>query len=154
MKLGNGSPIRGNLILMSKYGGPGLMYQLYQSVRYRHRFRTDTGINSGTNVHTGTPGTGILCRTELPEVYGTGVDVVPKLPKCPVPVLMYRTYRAAGYRYYRRYIPAVRTGVMPRYVPYRTHPWNVRRVETFITYPVFYFFGSRSSNFLFIESTI
>ena len=36
---------------------------------------------------------------------GTGIDIVPNLPKCPVPV-----------------IPAVYTGRMPRYVPYRTHP--------------------------------
>ena len=35
-------------------------------------------------------GTGIL---------GTGMDVVPNLPKCPVPVLMYRTYRSVRYRY-------------------------------------------------------
>ena len=31
---------------------------------------------------------------------GTGIDVVPNLPKCPVPVLMsYRTYRSVHYRY-------------------------------------------------------
>ena len=31
---------------------------------------------------------------------GTGIDVVPYLPKCPVPALMsYRTYRSVGYRY-------------------------------------------------------
>ena len=36
-------------------------------------------------------GTGIL---------GTGMDVVPNLPKCPVPVLMsYLTYRGVRYRY-------------------------------------------------------
>ena len=28
------------------------------------------------------------CRTELTEVSDTGIDVVPNLPKCPVPVLM------------------------------------------------------------------
>ena len=27
------------------------------------------------------------CRTELTEVSGTGIDVVPNLPKCPVPVI-------------------------------------------------------------------
>ena len=37
---------------------------------------------------------------------GTGTDVVPNLPKFPVPV-----------------IPTVYTADMPRYVPYRTHPW-------------------------------
>ena len=31
---------------------------------------------------------------------GTGMDIVPNLPKCPVPVLMsYRTYRSVRYRY-------------------------------------------------------
>ena len=74
-------------------------------------------------------GTGILgtyrygCRTELTDVSGTGIDVVPNLPKCPVPVLMnyevsstgidvpnipkypvpvvspYRAYRSVWYRY-------------------------------------------------------
>ena len=40
------------------------------------------------------------CRTELSEVSDTGIDVVPNLPKCPVPVLMsYRTYRSVRYRY-------------------------------------------------------
>ena len=33
-------------------------------------------------------------------VPGTGMDVVPNLPKCPVPVWMpYRTYRSVRYRY-------------------------------------------------------
>ena len=53
------------------------------------------------------------CRTELTEVSGSGIDVVPNLPKCPAPV-----------------IPAVFTGVMPRYVPYRKHPWNVEPNDT------------------------
>ena len=53
--------------------------------------------------------------TEITEVSGTGIDVVPKLPKCPVPVLMlYRTYRSVLYRYeslyrYRRYRYGYRT---------------------------------------------
>ena len=35
------------------------------------------------------------------KVSGTGIDVVPNLPKCPVPVLMsYRTYRSVRYRYW------------------------------------------------------
>ena len=39
-------------------------------------------------------------RTELTEVFGTGMDIVPNLPKCAVPVLMsYRTYRSVRYRY-------------------------------------------------------
>ena len=44
-------------------------------------------------------------RTELTEVSGIGIDVVPNLPKRPVPV-----------------ISAVYTRGMPRYVTYRTHP--------------------------------
>ena len=54
------------------------------------------------------------CRTELTEVSGTGIDVVPNLPKCPVPVLMCRKYRSVRYRYeslhrYRRYRYPCRT---------------------------------------------
>ena len=40
---------------------------------------------------------GVFDGTGMP---GTGMDVVPKLPKCPVPVLTsYRSYRSARYRY-------------------------------------------------------
>ena len=46
----------------------------------------------------------VWCRywcTELTEVSGTGIDVVPNLPKCPVPVsISYRTYRVVRYRYW------------------------------------------------------
>ena len=72
---------------------------------------------------------------------GTGIDIVPKLPKCLVPVLTsYRSYRSVRYRCFRRtevteasgagigvvpnspkfpvpVIPAVDAGGMPRYVP-------------------------------------
>ena len=35
-------------------------------------------------------------------ILGTGLDIVPILPKCPVPVLeVYRTYRGVRYRYWR-----------------------------------------------------
>ena len=48
-------------------------YRTYRSVRYRYG---------------------------LTEVSGTGIDVVPNLPKCPVPVLkVYRTYRSVRHRY-------------------------------------------------------
>ena len=55
---------------------------------------------TGTKVFTGTAGTGIDVIPNLPkfpvpvlmsyltEVFGTGVDVLPNLPKFPVPVLM------------------------------------------------------------------
>ena len=34
-------------------------------------------------------------------IFGTGMDVVPNLPKCPVPVLTsYRTYRSVRHRYW------------------------------------------------------
>ena len=40
------------------------------------------------------------CRRELTELSGTGIDVVPKLSKCLVPVLMsYRSYRSVRYRH-------------------------------------------------------
>ena len=57
------------------------------------------------------------CRTEITEVSGTGIDVAPNLPKCPVPVLMlYRNYQGVRYRYeslyrYRRYRYPCRTEV-------------------------------------------
>ena len=60
----------------------------------------------------------VLFFSELTEVSSTGIDVVPHLPKCPVPVLsgtcidvpnlpkcpvpvlrLYRTYRSVRYRY-------------------------------------------------------
>ena len=53
---------------------PALMsYRTYRSSRYRYR-----------------------CRTEYTEVAGIGIDVVPNLPNCPVPVLLYRPYRSVG----------------------------------------------------------
>ena len=85
LKHGIGSRIRICLISMSQCGGTGLTYRSYRCVRYgfvvyrtfrsvwcRYRCCADTGTNSGTDVHTGTG--------------GTGIDVVPNLPKCPVPV--------------------------------------------------------------------
>ena len=104
-------------------------------------------------------------RTEVTEVPGTGIDAVPNLTKCPVPVwksvpvpavpvsISYRSYRNVRYRYWRRtevtevsgtgidvvpslpkcpvpVIPAVYTGGMPRYVPYRTHPWNNNTINS------------------------
>ena len=99
---------------------PVLMYQNYRSVRYRYesmyRYRRYR----------------YPCRTELTEVSGTGIDVVPNLPNFPVPVLMScRTYRSVLYRYGCRaeltkcpvpVTPAVYTSCMTWYVPYRTHP--------------------------------
>ena len=54
------------------------------------------------------------CSTEVTEESGTGIDIVPTLPKCPVPVLMYQNYRSVRYRYesmyrYRRYRYPCRT---------------------------------------------
>ena len=66
------------------------------------------------------------CRTEVTEMFGTGIYVVPKLPKRPVPALMYRTYRSIRYRYGCRteVIEVSGTGIdvepkLPKYpVPY------------------------------------
>ena len=77
-----------------------MLYQTHQSVRYQHRCRTDTCTNSGTNVHTDTGGTGIDVVPNLPKCPVPGIDVVPNLPRCPVPVLMlYRTYPSVRCRY-------------------------------------------------------
>ena len=75
----------------------GLMLCQYcRSIRYRYRCCTDTGTNCGTYVHTGTGcGTYVHAGTA-----GIGIDVVPNLLKCPVPVLRsYRAYRSVRYRY-------------------------------------------------------
>ena len=58
-----------------------LFYRTFRSVRYWYRCCTDPGTKSGTDVHTGSG--------------GTDIDIVPNLPKCPVPVLMsYRNYQS------------------------------------------------------------
>ena len=49
-----------------------------------------------------TPGTRVFCRerTKLTKVLGTGMDVVPNLPKCEVRVWMsYQAYQRVGYGY-------------------------------------------------------
>ena len=67
---------------------------------------------------------------------GTGIEVVPYLPKCRVPVLKsYRTYRSVGYRYRGRteltevsgigielvqYLPKCRIQVLKLYSTYRS----------------------------------
>ena len=67
---------------------PVLMsYRTYRNVRYRY-WCTEINEVSGTGMKVCT-GTG-----------GTGIHIIPKLPKCPVPVLMsYRTYQSVPYRY-------------------------------------------------------
>ena len=70
----------------------------YRYSRYRYGCRTELTEVSGTGMKVWT-GTG-----------GTGIHIVPNLPKCPVPVI------PAVYEY---------TGGMPRYIPYRTHRWNI-----------------------------
>ena len=125
--------IRRSFILMSKCGGTGLTsYQTCQSVRYRHRRYTDTGTKSGTNAHTGNG--------------GTGIEVVPNLPKCPVPVLMsYRTYQSVRYRYWCRAeltkvsgtgidVPKLRKCPVPVWMFYRTYRRVRYRHETLYRY--------------------
>ena len=52
-------------------------YRTYRSVRYRYRCCTE---------HTEVSGTGIDAVPNLSSVPGTGIDVVPIIPKRPVPV--------------------------------------------------------------------
>ena len=66
-----------------------MLYRTYRSVRYRYerlyRFRL---YRYGH-------------RTELTQVSGRGLDMVPNFPKCPVPVSMpYQAYRSVQYRYW------------------------------------------------------
>ena len=56
-----------------------MSYLTCRSIRYRYGCRTEV---------TEVPGTGIDVVPEVTEVSGTGIDVVPKLPKCRAPVLM------------------------------------------------------------------
>ena len=42
-------------------------------------------------------------RTEFTDLSGAGIEIVPNLPECRVPVLKsYRTYGSVGYRYWSR----------------------------------------------------
>ena len=69
---------------------------------------TDDNISQGLpdGSHEGTK----CCVRHGTGIFGTGMDAIPNLPKCPVPVLMlYRNYRSVRYRYeslclYRRYL--------------------------------------------------
>ena len=75
---------------LTEYPVPVLIsYLTYRSVRYRYWCCAEITEVSGTGMKV-CIGTG-----------GTGIHVVPNLPKCPVPVLMsYRTYRSVRYRYW------------------------------------------------------
>ena len=56
-------------------------------------------VRAGRYSLTKIPNLGVRC-TSRRRFTGTGMDVVPNLPKCPVPVLMsYRTYRSVRNRY-------------------------------------------------------
>ena len=82
---------------------PVLMtYRTYRSVRYRYSCYTElTEVScTGMKVCTGTGGTGIHIVPNLPkrpvpvlmsyrsyQVSGTGIDGIPNFPKCPVPVI-------------------------------------------------------------------
>ena len=85
---------------------------------------------SGTRLH----------FNELSEVSATAIDVLPNVPKYPVPVKMsYRTYRSVWSRYWcRTDLTEVsgtgNTGGMPRYVPYWTHHFCM----LFTSYPLDY----------------
>ena len=68
------------------------------------------------------------CVRYCTGIPGTGMVVVPKLPKCPVPVLMsYRSYRSVRYRYCRTELTEVSgtgntSGVYRRYAFVRNVP--------------------------------
>ena len=72
---------------------PVLMYRTYLSVAYRYWC---TELLPSVRYR--------WCCTELAKVSGSGIDV-PNLPKCPVPVLLYRTYLSVRYRYYVPNLP-------------------------------------------------
>ena len=68
-----------------------ILYRTYRDARYRYWCWTKITEVAGTGMKVCT-GTG-----------GTGIYVVPKLPKCPVQVFMaYPSYRSAQYRYWCR----------------------------------------------------
>ena len=90
---------------LPKYPVPVMSYRTYRSVRHQYWCTEITEV-SGTGMKSlPVPVVPVSMSYELTEVSGTGIDVVPNLPKCPVPVT-----------------PAVYTGGMTRYVPYRTQP--------------------------------
>ena len=68
-----------------------MSYWTYRSVRYRYWYCTEI---------TEAPGTGMKVCT---GTSGTGIDIVPNLPKCAVPVsISYRTCRSVRYWYWCR----------------------------------------------------
>ena len=63
------------------------------------------------------------CRTELTVASGTGINVIPNLPKCLIPVLMsHRNYRSVRYRYWCRTelteVPGTGINVVPNLPKY------------------------------------
>ena len=78
-----------------------MSYRTYQIARYRYWCRTELTEVSGTGIDMPIfSGTGMKVCT---GTGGTGVHIVPKLSKCPVPVLLlYRTTRSVRYRYWCR----------------------------------------------------
>ena len=98
-------------------------YGRYRTVGYRYRVRTEpyTRVFGGYRGRTEPLRYGIYPRYTLTEVSGTGIQVVPNLPKCRVPVLRsYRTYRSVGVPASSSYrtIPECSVGRVLR--PYRT----------------------------------
>ena len=75
-----------------------MLYRYWYQLRYRrpHRYRTYRCRTKLPEV----PGTGIDVEMNLPEVPGTGIDIVTNLTRCPVPVMMlYRSYQSIRCRY-------------------------------------------------------
>ena len=97
-------------------------YRTHRSVRYRYRclYRTHRSVQYRYESLYRFRRYRYPCRTELTEVSGTGIDVVPNLPRCPVPVLKsYRTCR--GVRYRHRCLTELTEVSVPVLVSYRTY---------------------------------
>ena len=76
-------------------------YRTPRSVEYRYRVRAEPyrSVRYGSEAVPNHFGRVKKSQYTLTEVSGTGIEVIPNLLKCWVPVLMsYRTYRSVRYR--------------------------------------------------------
>ena len=99
-----------------------MLYRNYRSVRYPYEslYRVPVPVSMSYRTYRSV-WYRYWCRTELTEVSGTGINVVPNLPKCPVPVLMYQTYPSIQYWYKcRTKLPKCPVPVLMSYRTYRS----------------------------------
>ena len=90
-----------NLLQIQKEGYHRVCSVRYRYARYRYGCRTELTEVSGTGIDVvpnlpKCPVPVYGCCTEFTEVSGTGIDVVPNLPKCPVPVWKYVPVTVTG----------------------------------------------------------